>query len=356
MLTLSNQQKVTLEKIIPQLFILGFDDQNCPAQAKLGGYLAFDRNPLKAMQPKNIINPQQIQQLNQKISDSSPLAWRAIDCEGGLDWLTNTHGNRIRQGVNRLNPNLGFEPTLCAQQISDLVKQGKFQQAEQACNDIATLIKTSGFNLSFAPVVDLALTEESTIIYQMKRSFGETPELVIQCAELFIKACKQQDIQTALKHYPGHGSATNDSHLGITDITTCFDQRELEPYAALANPCGMVMSAHLLHRDIDDKPASISKIWLDKLRHDYHFTGVIISDDLQMDGLQNFIKQFYPDEISKLTDPQQTSFLLAQSIIHALNAGNDMLIIGNQLQYQPNLAQFCFDTVMNAVIQEKNNN
>ena len=284
MLILSQQQEQILRTLIPQLFLFGFKGTNPLELNEAGGYILFDQD--MDGRPNNITSPEQVTTLNNQLKDQVHQSYRAIDCEGGIDWQTDPTNNRQRFGVNRLKPALGFPPTACAADISSLVEQGKIDEAQNACDTIASVISNAGFNLVFAPVVDIAIEKDAGIIAHMNRSYGHTPELVCQCAKLFIDACKKYNIQTVLKHYPGHGSVAADSHTQQTDITDTWSESELEPYHQLANETGAVMSAHVIHRNIDSLPASISPIWLAKLRSKSNFSGIIIADDLQMDGMR----------------------------------------------------------------------
>src|SRR5690606_38342744 len=136
----------------------------------------------------------------------------------------------------------------------------------------------------FAPVVDLDLTHDSGIIGRLGRSFGMDSQEVGRNAEEFIKIFTGLGITCCYKHFPGHGSASGDTHLGFVDVTDTFRPDELAPYAALSQSDDMsvmVMTAHVINRKLDPSglPATLSKLLLSGLlRQQLGFDGVIISD------------------------------------------------------------------------------
>ena len=98
-------------------------------------------------------------------------------------------------------------------------------------DSIAMTLKAAGINLNLAPVVDTNVNpEHSLAIGYYERSFSADPEVVAQHALEFIKAHHDNGVLTTLKHFPGHGSATTDSHLGFTDVTNTWSEKELIPF------------------------------------------------------------------------------------------------------------------------------
>ncbi len=309
-------QHISLRDKIGQMLIIGFKGDSVDANApivqaisanNLGGVILYDRK----LVGKNIINPAQVQTLNtdlQHLTHDAHLArqqpdlplWIAVDYEGGR--------------VNRLKDTYGFPTTLSAAEIGQL----NLDDANQYAAQMADTLKATGFNLNFAPVVDVNINPNNPIIGMMQRSFSDNPGDVIKYAELFSQNFLAQGIQCAYKHFPGHGSSSSDTHLGFVDVTNEWQPDELEPYQQLfagPNPCGMVMTAHVVNRKLDDSglPATLShKILTELLREKLHFTGVIITDDMQMGA----IRQHYG---------------LKQAITLTINAGADQLIFANQL-------------------------
>ena len=305
---------VCLRKKIAQMLIMGFAGceltDNSPVvnwlrADGLGGVLLFDVALPQRTPGKNLRDKEQIKQLNQDLNNYSALANNplpllvAVDYEGGA--------------VDRLSSIDGCMHTMppCEQaQLSDDALKAEARR-------MAITLKQLGFNLNFAPVVDLNLNDQEGIIGKLGRCFSKNPEQVSHAAQLFVQAFTEQGIACAYKHFPGHGSATGDTHEGFVDVTETYQDSELLPYAALSHSTlpVMVMTAHVINRQLDPSglPATLSyPILTELLRVKLGFNGVIISDDLQMCA----ISQHYSiDEALRLT----------------INAGADMLIFGNQL-------------------------
>jgi beta-N-acetylhexosaminidase len=123
-------------------------------------------------------------------------------------------------------------------------------------------------------------------------------------------------VLTSLKHFPGHGSSMGDTHKGFVDVTHLWREVELEPYRLLAHSqtIDTVMVAHVFNKKLDAKyPATLSKkIIKGKLRGEFGFNGVVITDDLQMGAINK-------------------KYGLKNALKLAINAGNDILLFGNQL-------------------------
>ena len=317
---------------ISSLLIIGFEGQSADHSfikdlsglPHPGGLILFDQkcdnNNLSENYAKNIADPVQLKQLNHQLKALFPHTFISIDSEGGLDWTELENGDPIRYGVNRLKVDAGFPETLCAYQLGQLYQDGKIDEAKHYCDKIAKLLFDLNFNCVYAPVVDIH-NGQCPIIGQIHRGFSSSIDVVTNCAKLFIDACRHYDIQCCLKHYPGHGSALGDTHLGQVDITQQWSENELEPFHALANQCGMVMMSHVIHRGIDDQPVSLSKTWIDRLRAS-GFDGVIISDDIQMAAATQTLSASSVESLDEL-------------VLSAFLAGNDMVIIGGQLSPLP---------------------
>ncbi|KTC78093.1 glycoside hydrolase family 3 N-terminal domain-containing protein [Legionella brunensis] len=306
----------TLRQQIAQMLIVGFPDtvtdessaiRNWLNKESLGGVLLFDYDLIHQRQGKNLINCAQIQSLTEQLqhinntaSEERPPLFIAIDYEGGA--------------VDRLKHIDGCMSTVCPAELARLSPTDL--QAE--IHKMAKTIKSLGFNLNFAPLVDLDLNKEQGIIGKLKRSFSSQPERVIEVAKQFVGVFAEYGITCCYKHFPGHGSATGDTHEGFVDVTETFQSSELEPYRVILkqdNIPAMVMTAHVINRKLDPSglPATLSKAMLSAiLRQELGFEGVIISDDLQMHAIS---KHYSLDEALHLT----------------INAGADMLIFANQL-------------------------
>lgn len=158
--------------------------------------------------------------------------------------------------------------------------------------EVAQQCKAVGINLNFAPCVDINNNAKNPVINS--RSFGESREKVTAKADLYLRGMQDGGIIGCIKHFPGHGDTETDSHLGLPVITKeriDLDELELYPYRELINKTAdMVMVGHLNIPALDTTPNSVSSlsypIVSDLLKREYGFTGLIITDGIEMQGVQ----------------------------------------------------------------------
>lgn len=184
--------------------------------------------------------------------------------------------------------------------------------AEKGLEDIrivhlerAKLLQENGFDLVFAPVLDLGM-ENSWI---KDRAFSEDAEEVAQVSEVIVSAMKQYSILTTAKHFPGLGRAVEDTHevLPVLNIPRNEQDEDIRPFSSfIKNKGELVMTSHAVYQQLDsDNPASLSKrIVSEMLREDLKFDGIVITDDLRMGALNKIDNKF----------------------IKALEAGNNILL------------------------------
>ncbi len=315
-----NAQNLSLHDKIGQMLIVGFEGKHINeqstivrfmAKSNIGGVILFDFDYQKKKFDKNIESPEQVTQLNQSLKDYH----QKINIQHGRPDLPLIISVDYEGGeVNRLKETYGFPATYAAAEL----KRMGFAVANQIAFEMSQTLKGCGFNLDFAPVLDVNINPENPIIGKLDRSFSEDPEEVTAYGEIFSQNFLKAGIQCAYKHFPGHGSSDADSHLGFVDVTETWHPSELEPYRHLfsrSTACGMVMTAHIINRRLDESgvPATLSyQILTNILRHELKFDGIIITDDMQMKAITDH-------------------YGLEQSITMAINAGADMLIFGNQL-------------------------
>lgn len=319
-----------LKEKIGQMLLIGFrgTDVNENSEiskilkdVKVGGVVLFDYDIPSNSFPRNIINFDQTRQLILDLQKNSetPL-FIAVDAEGGK--------------VNRLKSDYGFY------NIASLKEMAKKNITEDQSKKIASELYDLGFNMNLAPVIDLNVNPENPVIGKLDRSFSDDPEVVLKNAEIFIKNHSEKNIITVEKHFPGHGSSTTDSHLGLPDVTNTYQEQELLPYKNLNDEGLMsaVMTAHIINKNIDEKyPASLSKNFLQNiLRDQIGFDGVIISDDMQMGA------------ISK-------NFSFEDAIILSINAGSDIISLMNNSpdNYDSQLPYKVRDIIFQAVKDKK---
>jgi len=267
---------------------------------KVGGVLLFERYAGSG-EPRNMVSPAQVTTLTR---DLQALAARcagrplfvAADAEGGR--------------VMRLSPRLGYPPTLPAQELGDR-NDPAFTQAE--ARRMGQMLREAGINWNLAPVVDVAVNPTNPAVVTNGRTYSADPERVIAHARAFVLGMHEAGVLTALKHFPGHGSSRQDSHLGFTDVSdTALLRVELGPYRALiaAGLADSVMTGHVFNRGLDPwDPSTLSRFTVQRvLRGWLHYNGTVVSDDLLMGA----IAQHYG---------------LEEAAVLALGAGVDVLLI-----------------------------
>ncbi|MCB9297529.1 MAG: glycoside hydrolase family 3 protein [Lewinellaceae bacterium] len=319
-------RKKRLKKKIGQMLLLGFRGMSVGASSpivqhieagRVGSVILFDYDVMKKEAARNIKSPTQVKALVDSLQAyaGTPLLV-AIDQEGGR--------------VLRLKPKYGFPAIPSAFYLGQLNNLDSTRyNAELNARTMASL----GINLNFAPVVDLNTERESGVIGRLERSFSDNPEIVTQQAQAVIKAHLANGVIPVLKHFPGHGSARNDSHKGLTDVTDTWSETELEPYRRIIGQGyeGTVMTAHVFNQRIDDKyPATLSKKAISILRDSIGYDGVIFSDDMQMEAIAS-------------------EYGLEEAIILCINAGVDVLCFGNNLGYDEEIPEKFQAIVLKAV-------
>ena len=329
---------LSLREKIGQMLILGFDGLDVDKQSKiiqeienenLGGVILFDYSLHKKIYKHNIISAQQLKQLTRHLQeytkqsnikhqrDSLPL-FIGIDYEGGK--------------VNRLHERAGFPAIPSAAEVAKM----SIKDALKVVVTMRQTLNNAAINVDFAPSLDVNINPNNPIIGKIGRSFSSDPLKVTKYAQLYSQDFMRHGIMCAYKHFPGHGSSTTDSHKGFVDISATWRATELIPYKKLINTkdsCPIIMSAHVINRQLDPSglPATLSYQILTKLlRQKLQFNGLIVTDDLQMQAI---------------TD----NYDLQEALTLAINAGVDLLLIGNQLSVQPISAHQIIDLIESSV-------
>ena len=254
----------SMEKLVYQMFILGCDNLEYPLKKGLGGVIFFTKD-IKSED-----------ELIKKIKDIKSQAlippFISIDQEGGRVERT----EKIRK--KRLSAKFAYEKG------DDYLKQ----QSEE----ISKELNGWGFNLNFAPCIDINTNPNNPIIGE--RAFAENVEDVIKGYKIFTNASRKFGVVPCVKHYPGHGDADKDSHLTLPRIDLTLEEMQkthIKPFEyAVNNDIEMIMVAHL-HCTCFDKetlPTSLSKNAIGYLRNNLNYNGVLISDDMVMKGVQDY--------------------------------------------------------------------
>ncbi|AJF08023.1 glycoside hydrolase family 3 [Geoalkalibacter subterraneus] len=304
-------KKVSLEARIGQMLMVGFRGMTVGPdhfimrdirRHNLGGVILFDYDVVEKQAVRNIESPRQVKALISSLQSASktPLLI-AVDQEGGR--------------VARLKERYGSPPTLSHRELG---QKDDLSETAHHSRQLAETLSGLGIGLNMAPVVDLCANPDNPVIAKLDRCFSSDSQKVTQHAAEFIKAHHRSGVLTTLKHFPGHGSSRADSHLGFTDVTDTWTADELEPYARIIaeGQADAVMTAHVFNARLDeDYPATLSQRTIEGiLRKDLGFDGVVISDDMQMGAIADH-------------------YGLQAAIHKAIEAGVDILVFGNNLEY-----------------------
>ncbi len=278
---------------IGQLCMIGFEETEVTPDLRAwiqdyrpGGVILFSRN---------LVNAEQIAKLTndlQAIAGDIPLLI-AIDQEGGR--------------VSRLPSDFTIFPP-----AATVAQTGSTDLAYQAAAVTAKELRGVGINMNMAPVLDIHTNPANPIIGN--RAFGTEPERVCQMGAATIAGLHDHRVLACGKHFPGHGDTSTDSHLELPTVHASrkrLEEIELQPFRyAIGHGLQAMMTAHVHYPALDPThPATLSSTILSGLlRRDLGFSGVIVSDDLEMRAILDHAT-------------------VGDAAIRSLQAGADMLLI-----------------------------
>ena len=256
-----------------------------------GGFILF---------AKNITSPEQVIKFNQDLKQSCKITpFLAIDEEGGR--------------VARIANHAGFEVKKYKSMYS-IGATGDFSKAYEAGDTIGGYLNQYGFNLDFAPDADLTTNPNSNSSGIGDRSFGGDPELVSEMVRNFISGLHNHGVLATLKHFPGHGDTSSDTHNGYVAVRKSWDEllnRELKPFINNFDMTDMIMVSHVtaVNAISDGMPATLSwELLTGKLRNELGYQGLLITDALEMGAITE-------------------NYTPAEAAVMALEAGNDIILI-----------------------------
>lgn len=317
--------KVSLDMKIGQLIMVGINDRKSLAaddelrkelaDNKIGGIILFEKNISKDASKETLMKL--IQDLK---SEAKIPLFISIDEEGGK--------------VHRLKEKYGFVSMPSAKYL------GSFNNTDSTyyyAKRLAKELDELGININFAPAVDVNLNPENTIIAKVDRSYSENPTAVTDHAMAFIKAHHSQNVKTTLKHFPGHGSSSSDTHKGLVDVTKQWQFKELIPYKRIfdSGECDAIVSCHVIncHLDTTCVPSTLSRVITTEILRDLlGFKGLVFSDDMQMYA------------ISK-------NYGVEKSIAMAINAGVDVLVFGNNVNLTDRITASQMHTIIKKLVE-----
>ena len=300
------KQADSLDLMIGQMIMIGIGDFSSADSSqpifqeikdgKVGGVVLYEKN-IEKENAKYALT-----QLVFKLQKHATIPiFISIDEEGGR--------------VTRLKEKYGFPKNVSAQYLGEL---DNLDSTQFYSSNRASLLNNFGINMNYAPVIDVNVNPENPVIGSLERSFSNDYSIVIKHALATIKMHNQNNVVSVLKHFPGHGSSRNDTHLGLADVTSTWQFEELFPYRALIDS-GMVdaiMTAHIVNRALDSSkvPATLSNSVVNgMLREFLGYDGVIISDDMQMGAIKN-------------------EYGLEEAISLSIEAGVDVIMFANNVQ------------------------
>ena len=302
-ITVGAQTPDSLTIKIGQMILVGFAGTSVEQavlkevrEGKVGSIILFEKN----IPPQNSFVG--LKKIIWTYQQASPIPLIiGIDQEGGR--------------VNRLKDKYGFPKSITARAMAKAPTLDSVRFYSEAT---ASTLAGLGININFAPVVDLASNPDNPIIAKFGRAFSANEDSVTLMAAEVIKAHHKYGVLTSLKHFPGHGSSKDDTHLGIADVTNTWEERELKPYQALIDSglVDAVMTSHIVNRKLDKNgnPGTLStEILTGILRKRLNFNGVIFTDDMQMQAISKH-------------------FGLEESIKLAIQGGVDIMTFSNNIQ------------------------
>ncbi|HHV19112.1 MAG TPA: beta-N-acetylhexosaminidase [Thermoanaerobacterales bacterium] len=318
---LKNQiEQMTVDEKVGQMVMIGLEGyekdpyaQEMITKYKVGGFIFFKRNIKNAYQTLTLINSLKEANRENKI----PLFF-AVDEEGGR--------------VTRMPAEFTKLPTSRA-----IGKINSEDFAFEVGSIIGQQLKSLGFNMNFAPVLDIDSNPNNPVIGD--RSFGHNEEIVSKLGTATMKGIQSQVI-SAVKHFPGHGDTSTDSHISLPVVNHDMDRLkdfELVPFAqAIENGADMVMVAHILLPKIDqENPVTLSEtVITDILREEMKFNGVIITDDMTMGAITE-------------------NYDIGDAAVKSVRAGADIVLICHDNEKQVTVLEALKEAVADGVISQE---
>lgn len=316
--TISN---MSLDEKIGQLVISGFYgttlDENILKlikEDKISGVILFNRN---------VKNSSTLLSLNNSLKESNknnklPL-FISVDEEGGLV-------TRMPKDIKRL-PTNKYIGSLNNNDLSYKVGEILGEQ-----------LSFFGFNMNFAPVLDINSNSNNPVIGD--RSFSNNKDIVANLGASTMKGIQSKNIISVVKHFPGHGNTSVDSHINLSVVNYDINRLnsfEFVPFkTAIQNRADAVMVGHILLPKIDNKyPSSMSyEIVTNILRKDLGFNGLVVSDDMTMGAITK-------------------NYSIEEAAVKSINAGVDLLLVCQKYENTENVLKALKEAVLNGTISKE---
>lgn len=299
--------QLTLRQKAARMLLMGFigDNSDTDGAAAIAGHLEQGRIGGVLFLRHNVRSREGVEGMTHLFRSIAPDAWMAVDQEGGA--------------VQRLSSDLGYSPIPRAFVISEEQTVGEARLLYAAA---AAEFREAGFNMNLAPVADVQ-DDANGVIGRWGRGYGADGQTIAEYAGAFIDAFEAEGAVCSVKHFPGHGRSSGDSHHGFVDITDSWSQAELDPFRRLidAGKAHLIMGGHLTHTGLDPAgdPVTVSRpILTDLLRGQMGYQGALITDDLDMGAIHE-------------------NFAQRDAVIRSIQAGNDIIMMSNSAAPDPDL-------------------
>ncbi len=304
---------------IGQLLFVGFEGQAIDAtletrlsKLKPGGIILFKRNIGSAEQCVSLCEHLHA------LYDPPPMI--GIDQEGGR--------------VHRLSAILPDIPD-----ASTLGKSGNEMVVEEIGVSIGKALRGLGIDIDFAPVCDLSLPDDVNGIGD--RAFSSVPETVITIGAAFLRGLLSEGVAGTLKHFPGLGASSIDSHASLPTISkrkTSLGMEDMRPFAVLSEFAPLIMVGHAYYPSLvtEKLPATLSSEIISViLRKEMEFKGVIITDDMEMGAMEMYRSG-------------------GEEAVRALLAGCDMVMYASSLERAESAYEKILLAIEDGTLREKN--
>lgn len=291
--SLRKLKNMSIDQKIGQLLLVRYPEEEQKDVLKkyqFGGYLFF------AKDFRNKTKDEVISMINDLQSTSKIPILTAVDEEGGVVVRVSS------------NPNLRSERFLSSQKLYEL---GGFDKIKEDTIEKSNLLRELGLNLNLAPVVDVSTNKDD---YMYERSIGQNSDITAEYAKTVISASKGSGVSYTLKHFPGYGNNIDTHTASSIDNRSLDDieKNDLPPFkAGIEAKAEAILVSHNIVDSIDNKnPASISQKVHKLLRKNLNFSGIVITDDLEMGATKD----------------------IEDKSVKAILAGNDLLIVTDYLE------------------------
>lgn len=312
--------ELTVEEKIGQLIMVGIDGTVVNTNTRefintyhVGGFIFYKDNIRDSEQALSLFNQLRKDNMNSKV----PL-FLSIDEEGGR--------------VTRMPSELLKAPSAAV-----IGKIGNVNAASDIGISIGAKLKSFGINMNFAPVLDIDSNPNNPVIGD--RSYGNTADVVSNMGIAMMNGLRQQGVIPVVKHFPGHGDTSVDSHLGLPVVEHEIErlhELELQPFVdAISEGVDVVMIAHILLPKLDpNHPSSFSKVIInDLLRDELGFEGVVISDDMTMGAITE-------------------NYSIEESAVEFIKAGGNIILVGHEYNKEKAVIEAVTKAVLEGDISE----